>query len=113
MGVGKKNWGGRDLYGIDWLPMMVDAAGHLQVDVLSVGGTVTVEDTVYKTAYEFVAGELIYIGWAAAGVAQGDATWRIKKYTWSAGLPTKSEFADGVDTFTKEWDLRDGYGYSS
>ena len=36
MGAGKKNWGGRDLLGITWLPMMVDAAGHTIFTVVGV-----------------------------------------------------------------------------
>jgi len=66
--------------------------------------------------YDFITGVgwlLKYRGLAAPGSATSAAVWRICKYIYdSNGLVTQIDFADGVNTFTKIWDSRDGYSYS-
>jgi len=56
---------------------------------------------------------LIYRGLAEPGTATSAAAWRICKYIYDAnGNVTQIDWADGVNTFTKIWDSRDGYSYS-
>ena len=64
----------------------------------------------YDTALGWL---LIYYGLAEPGTAISAASWRIRKYTYdSNGNVTQIDWADGVSTFSKIWDNRDGYSYS-
>lgn len=51
-----------------------------------------------------------YIGMADRDVATSDSLWQIKKIATS-GTVTTISYADGVSTFTKEWDERASYSY--
>ena len=53
-----------------------------------------------------------YVGWAEPSSLDSETEWRIIKITWDADGPTGVYFADQVDTFTKEWDLKGNYDYS-
>jgi hypothetical protein len=53
----------------------------------------------------------VYIGETKAGVATSEAYWRIKLITTSGTIITFG-FADGSDSFDKEWDERGNYTYS-
>jgi len=60
-------------------------------------------------------GQPLYIGEAIPGTATSEAKWRIKKMEYDNGQtqpPTGVTWADGVSTFTKEWDERTSYTYS-
>ncbi len=84
-------------------PAMVDSDGRL---VVGHGPSLTV-----AIAYSGTLAE--YVGEAAPGSAQGSLLWRIKKVTYDGNdNPTDVKWADGVMTFTKEWDERAGYSYS-
>lgn len=55
----------------------------------------------------------IYMGKARAGTATSESYWQIRKFTWDGNdNPTDRKWADGVTTFTKEWDERGNYSYS-
>lgn len=55
----------------------------------------------------------IYIGVTTAGTATSASTWQIRKLTFDANdNVTSIKYADGVTTFTKEWDDRATYTYS-
>lgn len=58
-----------------------------------------------------VGAGVTYIGEADPGTLTSAATWRIKKLTES-GDDLVIQWADGVGTFTKEWDERLTYSYS-
>lgn len=51
-----------------------------------------------------------YIGKAAHSVAASAELWQIKKISTS-GTVTTISYADGVETYTKEWDERASYSY--
>jgi len=53
----------------------------------------------------------IYVGQAPAGTGEGALSWRIKCFD-ETGAFLKIGYAEGVSTFTKEWDERDTYTYS-
>ena len=55
----------------------------------------------------------LYIGYAVPGTAQSTAKWSIMKMSYSGTNLTKTEFADGTNEFSKEWDERTSYNYSS
>lgn len=55
--------------------------------------------------------DMIYVGRAPANTSEGALSWQIKRYDESGSF-LKIQFADGVSTFTKEWDERVGYSYS-
>jgi len=69
-----------------------------------------------REEWDYVTGVgwlLIYHGEAEPGTATSAVGWRIRKYTYGAGgVPIQINWADGVNTFTKIWDSRDGYSYS-
>lgn len=56
--------------------------------------------------------QLIYQGWALPGTATSDAKWRIIKLTWTGGLCTDIQFANGKDSFDSIWDNRASLNYS-
>jgi len=85
---------------------------ELEVDNVNYSVVNNLDMKVYTQALQYSSGNPIYIGEAAAGTATSSATWRIKKITWSGDDATDIQWADGVDTFTKEWDERAGYSYS-
>lgn len=87
----------------DLTAVMVDADGRLVVTPVALLTT--------AIAYSGTLAE--YVGWAAVGSSQGATVWRIMKITYDGNNnPTDIQWADGVTTFTKEWDEREDYGYS-
>lgn len=60
---------------------------------------------------DFTTVNKTYIGKAVAGASEGGTVWQIKCLDESGNF-LKTQFADGVSTFTKEWDNRVGYAYS-
>ena len=67
----------------------------------------------YEWTYDTTLGWLmLYQGEAEPGSATSAAKWRIRKYTYIQNYPTQIDWADGVNTFNKIWDNRDGYSYS-
>lgn len=64
--------------------------------------------------YDTTLGWLLkYQGEAEPGVGIAEAKWRIRKYIYdSEGLIIQIDWADGVNTFDKIWNSRDGYAYS-
>jgi YD repeat-containing protein len=81
------------------------------------GHTVQVEYTeaaLWTVALDYDGSDnLIYVGWAWPGTLKSVAEWRIIKLTYDgSGNLTDVTYADGVDTFTKEWDERLSYIYT-
>lgn len=60
---------------------------------------------------DFTVVNKTYIGKAVAGSSEGGTVWQIKCLD-ETGNFLKTQFADGVSTYTKEWDNRVGYAYS-
>lgn len=60
---------------------------------------------------DYTTANKTYIGKADAGSSEGGVIWQIKCLDESGDF-LKIGFADGVSTFTKEWDNRVGYTYS-
>jgi len=65
-----------------------------------------------KMRAAYVAGDLIYIGYARPGAATSAAEWQIRKLTYSGSDVTQVDFAGGVNDYDKIWDNRAGYSYS-
>ena len=66
----------------------------------------------YKTLIDdYTTASKTYIGKAVAGANKGAIVWQIKCLD-ETGNFLEIGFADGVSTFTKEWDNRVGYNYS-
>lgn len=53
---------------------------------------------------------LIYVGYAALGVVDADAAWRIKRITFVSGNPTAMEWSGSG--FTVAWTARGAIPYS-
>lgn len=71
------------------------------------------DKTDLKMRAEYVAGNLIYLGYAAAGTAISAAAWQIRMMTYDAGgAVTQVNFASGTNDYDKVWDLRAAYVYS-
>lgn len=60
---------------------------------------------------DYTTSNKTYIGKALAGSSEGATVWQIKCLD-ETGNFLKIQFADGVSTFTKEWDNRVGYTFS-
>lgn len=69
------------------------------------------EDLITKFAYNG-SNQVEYIGRAQPGSATSEAKWQIKKYTYSSGLVTDIQFADGANDYVHIWDERTGLSYS-
>jgi len=104
MGAGVKIWGARDTEGLTWLPVIVDADGNLQVnDTITQYTVLTTDDG---------SDRVEYVGWALPGTSTSASEWRIAKLSYTAGGNPELKWADGVSTFTKEWDEKGTYTYS-
>lgn len=57
-------------------------------------------------------GQPIYVGEAEPGTATSSPGWRIQLWTYSGGLLTQIDWAEGTREFDKVWDDRAGYSYS-
>ena len=64
-----------------------------------------------RNAYDG-SNQLVYQGWAKPGSATSGAVWVIARYTWSGGLNTVREWADGNHNFDNVWDDRAALSYS-
>lgn len=73
-----------------------------------------VKDIDYTEVFENNAtGQPVMCGKAAPGTAEATAAWQIKKFAYDAnGAITSITWADGVDTFTKQWSARATYTFS-
>lgn len=71
------------------------------------------DPSVYKTTLidDYTTANKTYIGKAVAGASEGALVWQIKCLD-ETGNFLKIGFADGVSTFTKEWDDRTTYTYT-
>jgi hypothetical protein len=68
--------------------------------------------SLYNVVVQYSGSNPIYIGESAPGVLKSEASWRIKKISYSGDNPIDIRWADGVSEFTKEWDERASYDYS-
>ncbi|MFW9875238.1 MAG: hypothetical protein ACFFG0_19195 [Candidatus Thorarchaeota archaeon] len=76
------------------------------------GQTLSMESGYLTLRADYTDGNLIYLGHARPGTAEGASAWRIQKFTYSGTAVTKSEFPNGVATFTNSWTGRTGLSYS-
>ena len=92
----------------------IEGTEDLQAVAVDVDGRLVVTPVALLTvAIAYSGANAEYVGWAAVGSAQGATVWRIMKITYDgSGKPTDVKWADGVTTFSKEWDERTGYSYS-
>ena len=68
---------------------------------------------ILKTRQAYTADNLLeYIGYALPGTPVSSPAWLIKKFTYSSGLQSQTDFASGDAKFTKAWDDRTEYTYS-
>jgi hypothetical protein len=73
-------------------------------------GDITFPQTIVYSDVDSNDSNITYYGFAAVGTATSASTWRIFRLDKTSGL-TKL-YADGVTTFTKEYDERENYNYS-
>lgn len=104
MSAGVFIWGARNLQGTSWIPIIVDADGNIQINDVSPRYTVLTTDD--------GSNRVEYVGWALPGTSTGASEWRIAKLSYTAGGNPELKWADGVATFTKEWDEMGTYSYS-
>ena len=92
---------------------LVVISGRVQelplTDTLPVQGE---EDMVYSKRVDFVGETEIYRGEAAVGTVENTPLWRIRKIALAPDGDVTETWADGVATFTKQWNLRTTYSYS-
>lgn len=123
MSAGVKIWGARDMEGVTWIPILVDAYGNIQVavqgtpDVNLASSDITLDINDISTQYTILTTDngsdrIEYVGWATPGTATSASTWRIAKLSYTVGGNPLLKWADGVTTFTKEWDEKGTYTYS-
>lgn len=125
MSAGVKVWGARNIDGVTngWLPVLIDAAGHIQIDLASTpdvniaSSDITLDINDVTPPYTILTTDdgsdrVEYVGWALPGTDTGTSEWRIAKMSYTAGGNPELKWADGVATFTKEWDLKGDYSYS-
>lgn len=55
---------------------------------------------------------VIFQGWSQPGQGISDATWRIRKLTYSGDNITNIQFPSGSPAFAFQWSARTGYTYS-
>ena len=114
-------WGATDKTGVTWWPIVVDATGHLQIDLASIADvniassdiTLDVDISLYmvRVVYDSFSNP-IYIGEAAPGTGNDEPYWRIKFMVYDASdNPTSLSWADGTNEFIKIWDNRTDYDY--
>lgn len=83
--------------------------GKALVNILAGSGDA---ELTYATRIDFVDSTTMYKGEAAVGSADGDASWRISKYVFSADGDTSITWGSGNDTFDKVWSNRASLSYS-
>jgi len=66
----------------------------------------------YTVKIAYSGSNPVYIGHAARGSLASEEAWRIKKITYDGDNITDIQWAEGEDTFDKEWDERANYSYS-
>ena len=61
----------------------------------------------YTRVYDYDgSGNMIYEGWAKAGVQPTDSYWAIRRYVYSGSQLTRSDWADGNSAQDNRWDTR-------
>lgn len=92
---------------------LVVIAGRIQelplTDTLAAVGD---DDMTYSKRVDFVGDTEIYRGEAQVGSLENVAAWRIRKIVLAPDGDVTETWADGVSTFTKQWNLRTTYTYS-
>jgi len=91
----------------------IEVDGKPAIRVSIVGGDISVSSVAVeeKSVIDIVSNELIYFGYATIGSNENTASWKIIKMT-IIGSIIKSEYAQGVSTYTNIWDDRTTYSYS-
>ena len=75
--------------------------------------TLTRAQNIYKQNLDYDdASNLIYAGLTEPGSITSQASWQIKKLTWSGSNLTSVEWADGNRDFDNIWDNRTGLDYN-
>lgn len=80
-----------------------------QKAAISVEGALKIAEGNYTVQVE-ETGTYIYVGKAKIGTLTSASVWQIMRVDTASGVVI--QWADGVDTFTKEWDERASYTYS-
>ena len=81
----------------------------MKISVYQFGDSDLTSRWIYDTS-----GRIIYWGQAKGGTADGGATWRIKKYSYTGNSfnPNDMKWASGTADFVHEWNERGEYTYS-
>ncbi len=83
--------------------------GHTLVNVRTIFNVPVCEERVENDANYRV----IYQGWAIVGSSETEEVWLISKLNYDEnGIFEGRVWANGEDTFDKEWDKKDTYDYS-
>lgn len=87
----------------------IDFGNHIMLKVGLMMDVPLMEERVENTA----GGDVVYQGWAVIGSAEDEAVWLICKLNYDGnGFFSERVWAEGEDTFTKQWDQRATYSYS-
>jgi hypothetical protein len=85
----------------------VTGGGRLKVDATA---SVMVDDD-YARRFCWDSATVLYSGWAAAGTAESEADWKIRRRTFT-GDDFKDEWVDGNANFDNVWNNRLSLTYS-
>ena len=67
----------------------------------------------YTHVYDYAAGQMVYEGWAKAGVAITDPYWAIRRYTYNGdGTLARSDWCDGNSAQDNVWNNRTSLQYA-
>lgn len=82
--------------------------GHTLVNIRNIFSVPVCEERAENDAN----GKMIYQGWAIVGSAEDEEVWLISKLNWDGNYFIGRVWANGEDTFDKEWDQKDTYSYT-
>lgn len=106
---------------LSWVRQSQGAGGGPSSDVNVIGTVGLTNSQLRASPLEVVSstkasrmddlGSVLYVGYAAPGTLDGGSTWAIKRVQ-TVGAELRTEWANGVSTYTHSWSLRTGYTYS-
>ena len=65
-----------------------------------------------QTLIDKASDDITYIGTAGSGVDTSQKQWTIQKLSYSSGLLTAIQYAEGTQDAVNEWDERANYDYN-
>jgi len=94
---------------LEWIPLEKRDVSLLEVTALS--SPVTVSATRYAVRVDEASSSVVYFGYADVNSGDSDSVWLIIKMT-ETGTVTKTEYANGSESFNQVWNNRASLSYS-